>query len=69
MPLVNVDGPFLETEKKRLLVKALYDAAYAVYGIEHIIVLIRENQQENVGINGELLVDRKTGASQLKKKF
>ena len=69
MPTITVEGPFLEIEKKRLLVKTLYDAAFAVYGIEHIIILIRENQPENVGINGELLVDRKKSASRLKKKF
>ncbi len=69
MPTITVEGPFLEIEKKRLLVKALYDAAYAVYGIEHITVLIRENPPENVGVHGELLVDRKKGASRLKKKF
>ena len=67
MPTITVEGPFLEIEKKRLLVKALYDAAYAVYDIEHITVLIRENQPENVGVHGELLVDRKKGASRLKK--
>lgn len=59
MPTITVEGPPLEVERKRQLVKKLYDAAFEVYGIEHIIVLIRENPPENVGINGELLVDRK----------
>jgi len=54
-----VEGPKIEVEKKRQLVKKLTEAAVEVYGIEHITVLIRENPPENVGINGELLVDRK----------
>ena len=35
------------------------DVAARVYGIPHITVLIKENPPENVGVNGELLVDRK----------
>lgn len=60
MPTVVVDGPPIpQIEKKRELVKALYDAAHNVYGIEHITVVIRENPPENVGVNGELIMDRK----------
>jgi len=69
MPNITVEGPALETAKKRLLVKALYDAARAVYNIEHIIVLIHENPPENVGVAGELVSDRHKEASELKKKF
>lgn len=59
MPTITVDGPRIgDIELKRQLVKKLYDAAYEIYGIEHIIVLIRENSPQNVGINGQLLVDR-----------
>jgi 4-oxalocrotonate tautomerase len=63
MPTITVEGPPLETEKKRQLVKKLYDAAYDVYGIRHITVLVRENAPENVGVNGELLVDRRKKAA------
>jgi len=59
VPTIMVEGPKIEVEKKRQLVKKLTEAAVEVYGIEHITVLIRENPPENVGINGELLVDRK----------
>ncbi len=60
MPMIVVDGPPIpEIEKKRALVRNLYDAAYNVYGIEHITVVIRENPPDNVGLNGELLIDRK----------
>jgi 4-oxalocrotonate tautomerase len=58
MPTIIVEGPPLEIEKKRILVKKLTDAAVNVYNIEHIIVLIKENPPENVGLSGELLVDR-----------
>jgi len=58
MPTVTVEGPPIEVEKKRTLVKGLYDVAFAVYGIEHITVVIKENTPENVGVRGELLVDR-----------
>lgn len=59
MPNVVVDGPPISVEQKRRLVKGLSDVAVEVYGIEHIIVLIRENGPENVGIDGELLADKK----------
>ena len=42
-----------------MLVKKLTEIAIEVYKIEHIIVLIRENPPENVGINGQLLADPK----------
>lgn len=61
MPTIVVDGPPVpEIEKKRELVKALYNGAFNVYGIKHIVVVIRENPPENVGVEGELLIDRKS---------
>jgi len=59
MPTIMVEGPKIDVEKKRQLVKKLTEAAVEIYGIEHIIVIIRENPPENVGISGELLADRK----------
>jgi len=59
MPTIMVEGPKIDVEKKRQLVKKLTEAAVEAYGIEHIIVIIRENPPENVGISGELLADRK----------
>ncbi|KPK70682.1 4-oxalocrotonate tautomerase [candidate division WOR_3 bacterium SM23_60] len=59
MPTVTVEGPPIAVEKKRTLVKGLFDVAYAVYGIEHITVVIKENPPENVGVQGKLLADRK----------
>jgi 4-oxalocrotonate tautomerase len=54
-----VEGPPIpEIERKRQLVKKLTEAAVEIYKIEHIVVLIRENAPENVGVNGELIADR-----------
>ncbi|MDH5364923.1 MAG: tautomerase family protein [Dehalococcoidia bacterium] len=59
MPTITVDGPKIEDiELKRQMVKKLTDAAYEVYKIEHIVILIRENAPENVGVNGQLIADR-----------
>ena len=59
MPMIMVEGPPIEIDQKRELVKKLTDAAVKVYGIEHITVLIRENAPENVGAGGQLIADRK----------
>jgi 4-oxalocrotonate tautomerase len=68
MPTITVEGPPVPVEKKRLLVKSLTEAAAAAYEdipTEAIIVLIRENEGENVGVGGELLCDRRAkGAGQ-----
>ena len=55
MPTIRVDGPSITVEQKKELVKKLTEDAVEVYGIEHIIVIIRENIPDNVGIDGELL--------------
>jgi len=59
MPTIVVDGPPLEVEEKRKLVKGLTETAIEVYGSIPITVLIKENVPENVGVNGELLIDRR----------
>ncbi len=62
MPTITVEGPPLrEIEKKRDLARRLTDTAVEVYGIEHIVVLIKENAPENVGVGGVLICDRKKG--------
>lgn len=61
MPTITVEGPPIhEVERKRQLVSKLSDVAAEVYGIakEHMIVLIRENAPENVGVGGQLIADR-----------
>lgn len=60
MPTITVEGPPIpDIERKRQLVKKLTDVAVEAYKIEHITVLIRENAPENVGVNGQLIADRK----------
>ena len=62
LPIITVEGPKMQgVEQKRELVEKLTNVAAMLYQIEkkHIIVLIREVSPENVGIGGELLVDRK----------
>jgi 4-oxalocrotonate tautomerase len=58
MPMIIVDGPRIDVAKKRDLVKRMTDVAVDIYDIENIVVLIKENAPENVGVNGELVVDR-----------
>ena len=61
MPTITVEGPpVTNIGKKRKFVKELTDATYEMYGInkEHIVVLIRENQPENVSAGGKLIFDR-----------
>ena len=64
MPMIMVEGPPMDIERKRQLVKKLAAAAAEVYRIKHITVLIRENPPENVGVGGQLLADRKRGPSE-----
>ncbi len=62
MPGITIQGPPIEDlDKKRELVKELTDAAAKAYGMskEKIHVLIKENLPENVGVAGELIIDRK----------
>ena len=61
MPTIQIDGPKIQSmERRRQLVAKLTDAAAEAYELskEHMIVLIRENAPENVGIGGQLLADR-----------
>jgi 4-oxalocrotonate tautomerase len=62
MPTITVEGPPIpDLAKKRELVRTMTDAAARVYGLpaQVMVVMIRENPPENVGVGGELLVDRK----------
>lgn len=61
MPTIIVEGPPIDVERKRQLVKKLTDAAVEVCRIEHITMIIREHPPENVGSSGQLLADRRSG--------
>lgn len=61
MPNVVIDGPPIkDLEVKRVLVKEVTDALEKAYKIprQAYVVLIKENLAENVGVGGELIVDR-----------
>ncbi len=61
MPNITIEGPVLEdVGRKRRLVEEMTDAAVNAYDLprEAIVVLIRENQPENVGVGGKLIIDR-----------
>jgi 4-oxalocrotonate tautomerase len=62
MPNITVDGPAIrDLDKKRELVRSMTDAAVKAFSLpaEAIVVILKENPPENVGVGGELLVDRK----------
>ena len=61
MPVISVDGPAVPNlDRKREFVRTVTDSAVALYDLpgRAIIVLLRENTPDNVGVSGELLVDR-----------
>ncbi|MHA2287310.1 MAG: 4-oxalocrotonate tautomerase DmpI [Promethearchaeota archaeon] len=60
MPNITIDGPKIENiEIKRILIKEITDSIEKAYKIprDHIIVVIKENSPENVGVAGKLVVD------------
>ncbi len=61
MPTIVVEGPPIDIEKKRALVRGMTETASAVYELPSRIihVLIKENPPENVGVAGRLLADRR----------
>ena len=63
MPNATIDGPPIkDLEVKRVLVKEITDAMEKAYKIprEAYVILIKENLPENVGVGGELIIDRET---------
>ena len=60
MPIIIFEGPALETDAKRKLIRSLTDAASGATGIppERIITILHENGPQRVGVAGELLADR-----------
>jgi len=63
MPNITIEGPLLaDLETKRTLVKEITDAALKAYRLpkEAMVVVIKENPPENVGVGGMLIVDRRS---------
>ncbi len=62
MPNITIEGPKIkDIDTKRTLVKELTDAAAKAYGLPEkiMVVLIKENLPDNVGVGGQLISDRK----------
>ena len=62
MPSISIEGPVIrDVDTKRTLVQELTSVAAKVYNLPEktIIVLIKENPPENVGVGGTLIADRK----------
>lgn len=59
MPVITIDGPKLSKDQKQELVKLISEDASKVTGlpVEAMMVLIRENDPENIGLRGCLLCD------------
>lgn len=62
IPIITIEGPPRDVETKRKLVERFTTIFKEVYGyppeFEHVSIIIRENTPENVGANGQLLMDR-----------
>lgn len=61
MPTIFFYGPELEKEKKRELIRAFTAAASQATGIPQsaFVVYLRKSGEEDVGVGGELLADRR----------
>jgi len=57
MPTVIIEGPRADVETKRNLVRRITEVIREVYKIQHVSIVIHDNETENVGIDGELLSD------------
>ncbi len=64
MPNVVIDGPIIEDiDTKRTLVAEITDALEKAFGFPRsaYVITINEHPPENVGVGGELLIDRRHG--------
>ncbi len=62
IPNVTIDGPPIDDiEVKRQLVKEITNTLEKAYKLprEAYTILIKENLSENVGVGGELVIDRR----------
>lgn len=60
MPIITFDGGKLNKEQKTELVKQFTECAHQITGInkEAFVIIIRENDPENIGSGGVLLVEK-----------
>lgn len=61
MPVITVEAGKLNKEQKGQLVKGLTGTASKVMNVpeQAFIVLLKENDQDNIGFGGQLLSERK----------
>jgi len=61
MPVITVEAGKLNKEQKGQLVKELTETASKVMNVpeQAFIVLLKENEQDNIGFGGQLLSERK----------
>lgn len=61
MPVITLEAGKLNKEQKSQLVKELTNAASKVMNVpeQAFIVLLKENEQDNIGFGGQLLSERK----------
>ena len=60
MPNITVEGPKINDVEVKMLVKEITESAVKAYKLpkDVIVVVIKENFPENVGVGGELIIDR-----------
>ncbi len=64
MPHITVEGPpITSVAVKRRMVEEMTSTAARAYGLPEqiMVVVIKENKPENVGVGGQLILDRKGG--------
>lgn len=64
MPTITIDGPRIDdVDKKRALVASVTATAVEAYELpaESMIVVIKYNAPEDVGVGGQLVIDRVKG--------
>jgi 4-oxalocrotonate tautomerase len=61
MPVITLEAGKINKEQKSQLVKKFTETASKVMNVpeQAIIVLLKENEQDNIGFGGQLLSERK----------
>ena len=57
MPTVIIEGPKIDVETKREVVRKITEVIREIYKVHHVSIIIHDNETENVGVDGELLSD------------
>jgi 4-oxalocrotonate tautomerase len=60
MPVITLESPKLDKDQKKKLVKEFTTTAAGVLKVpeQSIIVLLKENEKDNIGVGGQLLSDK-----------